>query len=222
MQPIIKDGHFHILRGAGCPEEEIEKFIGQFVNYLVTDHDDYPDAAARVHPYLGARSYERIAEQVAEEGVPSMDSEGNFTIPIAALMNLIEGVENEGADEDTVGLRGTSPLPIERSSDVDGFERMRRMLSGPAALILVCALALGCSVPPPPIFKPYRGCVTDEYGRTRPGTVVGESRDEGGRYFIVQLDEYPADGRHFLEVRRIKRNCEPQGRVTAERAGGVR
>jgi hypothetical protein len=87
---------------------------------------------------------------------------------------------------------------------------MRTLLT--ATLAVAFLLSAACASGPALIHRPYRACVFDDDGRFRLGTVIGEQwgEDERGKRvlrYVVQLDEYPADGRHITIAKRVDRFC---------------
>lgn len=87
MEPWTSGGRFYILSTAGSPEL-IEKYIGQWVGWLVTDHDDGPDATSRVLRYLSGVSWQEPAEQ-ALEPVVRLEN-GVASLPFSMVADLAQ------------------------------------------------------------------------------------------------------------------------------------
>jgi hypothetical protein len=131
LQPLLKAGKFHILTNAG-PAEEIELLIQQFLEYLVSDHDDYPDVCARVIPWLGATTEEARSIEKPAEPVASMEN-GTFSIPIAGILTLVDDAETKRSSADSWGLERTDdddPSHVFQSNDIDHYSRISDLLGG--------------------------------------------------------------------------------------------
>jgi hypothetical protein len=83
MESWTSNGQFFILEDAAEPEL-IEKYIGQWVGWLVADHDDGPDATSRVLRYLRDQSWAQEPEEAFEPEVAL--SNGTASVPLAAFM----------------------------------------------------------------------------------------------------------------------------------------
>ena len=77
-------------------------------------------------------------------------------------------------------------------------------------LVAVCLVAALCSCASVPTeFHPYRVCVwSSDHRYFDVGTVVAEELDaDSNRVYVVQLDRWPADGKHLNRVRIVDRVC---------------
>lgn len=79
LEPYFRRG-INILESAGSPAE-IERFIAQFCEYLISDHDDYPDAVANIIDYLKTMPVPKLAA-VPKQEMFSVNDQGNdeFTL----------------------------------------------------------------------------------------------------------------------------------------------
>jgi hypothetical protein len=84
LEPYFRRGVF-ILYSAG-PQEEIELFISQFCEYLISDHDDYPDAAANAIEYIKALPAPKAAAPATEEPIVTVSESGVPMVAIGALL----------------------------------------------------------------------------------------------------------------------------------------
>lgn len=78
-------GRFFILEDAASPEL-LEKYIGQWVGYLVSDHDDGPDATSRLSKWLIAQAYRKPVEEEAKTEV-SVEN-GVARVPMSMIHEL--------------------------------------------------------------------------------------------------------------------------------------
>ena len=92
MDQWTRGGKFFVLTNAAAPEI-IEKYISQWISYLISDHDDYPDATSRLIHYLITRTYRAREEEAAPVGVTTAD--GVSTVPFEMLGELA-GQKNDG------------------------------------------------------------------------------------------------------------------------------
>lgn len=84
MEPWTSNGRFFILADAAAPEL-IEKFISQWINYLVGGHDDGPDAASRVLKYLYGGSWMQPEEETFEPAVSLTN--GVASVPLMSFVS---------------------------------------------------------------------------------------------------------------------------------------
>jgi hypothetical protein len=84
LEPYFRRG-VNILEDAGTPAE-IELFISQFLEFLIGDHDDYPDAAAQMIDYLKTIPLPKEAPKTEEPFVTINDA-GN---PMVALGSMFD------------------------------------------------------------------------------------------------------------------------------------
>jgi hypothetical protein len=84
LEPYFRRG-VNILESAGEPSE-IELFVSQFCEYLISDHDDYPDAAAQMIDYLKTIPLPKEAPKTEEPFVTINDA-GN---PMVALGSMFD------------------------------------------------------------------------------------------------------------------------------------
>jgi hypothetical protein len=82
LEPYFRRG-VHILETAGEPAE-IELFISQFCEYLISDHDDYPDAVANAIDYIRMLP---APKEVTQEEAPITESEaGNPLVAMGPML----------------------------------------------------------------------------------------------------------------------------------------
>jgi hypothetical protein len=86
MEQWTRNGRFFILSTAATPEL-IEKYIAQWIGYLVMDHDDGPDATSRLIRYLIVNTYEQPVTEVAGPQVTNNEN-GTATVPVALINEL--------------------------------------------------------------------------------------------------------------------------------------
>jgi hypothetical protein len=86
MEPLIRNKRLFILSDA-APADEIEKFIAQFLSYLISEHDDYPDCAARMVPILGPMNYEEETKKAMPESDFAVD-DGVTRVPLSVLLEM--------------------------------------------------------------------------------------------------------------------------------------
>jgi len=84
LEPYFRRG-VNILEDAGSPAE-IELFITQFLEFLIGDHDDYPDAAAHMIDFLKTMPLPKEVSK-AEEPIITVNDAGNPMVAIGALLN---------------------------------------------------------------------------------------------------------------------------------------
>lgn len=83
MENWTRNGNVYILSNAAS-HEVIQKFIDQWVNYLYTDHDDYPDATSRLLKWLMVPDY--TGPMKGESGVPEWEVKDGIThVPFSAI-----------------------------------------------------------------------------------------------------------------------------------------
>jgi hypothetical protein len=102
LQLFTKHKKFHILSNAADPKE-IDKFIGQFTGWLVTTHDDYPDAASRVLRFVQAPTFRRAQEITEKPASTRVDANGVTKVKVSALLNKLKVKPSGGGNW---GVRG--------------------------------------------------------------------------------------------------------------------
>jgi hypothetical protein len=80
LEPYFRRG-VNILESAGEPSE-IEKFISQFCEYLISDHDDYPDAVANVLDFLKTMPVAKNKQPVKDNDIFSINEAGNDEVSL--------------------------------------------------------------------------------------------------------------------------------------------
>jgi hypothetical protein len=85
MEQWTKDGRFFILSDAAEPAL-VEKYISQWVGYLVSDHDDGPDATSRLIRWLITNTYQQPGKKADEPEVAVTD--GVASVPVSLLKEL--------------------------------------------------------------------------------------------------------------------------------------
>lgn len=83
LEPYFRRG-VYILEDAGDPAE-IELFISQFCEYLISDHDDYPDAVANAIDYI--RTLPAPKEVAQEEAMVTESENGNPLVSMGPLIS---------------------------------------------------------------------------------------------------------------------------------------
>ncbi|HZS10847.1 MAG TPA: hypothetical protein VFA38_01265, partial [Nitrospirales bacterium] len=99
LEPYFRNG-VNILETAGTPAE-IELFISQFCEYLISDHDDYPDATANGIDFIKTLPPRKPAVS-REEPLVTMTDDGN---PLVNLLPFIEKMRS-GGKADSWGAGG--------------------------------------------------------------------------------------------------------------------
>src|SRR6202048_1278380 len=92
LEPYFRNG-VNILETAGTPSE-IELFVSQFCEYLISDHDDYPDATANAIEYIKTLPLPKEATP-AEEPLVTIGENGN---PLVQLMPFINKMRHPKGD----------------------------------------------------------------------------------------------------------------------------
>jgi hypothetical protein len=87
MEQWTKNGRFFILSNA-ADEELIEKYIAQWVGYLVSDHDDGPDATSRLIRWLITNSYQKPEGQSSTPAVGFDPASGSATVPVSLIKEM--------------------------------------------------------------------------------------------------------------------------------------
>lgn len=83
LEPYFRRG-VNILETAGTPAE-IELFVSQFLEYLISDHDDYPDAVANAIDYI--RVLPAPKEAIREEPIITESENGNPLISMGPMIS---------------------------------------------------------------------------------------------------------------------------------------